>query len=85
MHQPNHLIHNHNRPFSYTIEVQPASYDGMLAIRVSAVAMGGGVVPIASYTLDRWMIDPALGLLEAELEEEAAKEAAAGTDTGTEI
>ncbi len=65
--------------FSYTVEVQPASMDGLLMLRVSAVAADGSGRPIATYALDRWMIDPAMGLVEAEMEEEAAKEEAAGT------
>jgi prepilin-type N-terminal cleavage/methylation domain-containing protein len=69
--------------FTYTIEIQPASLDGMLMIRVSAVAATNQGKQIASYSLDRWMIDPAIGLVEAEMEEEAAKEEAAGTATET--
>lgn len=69
--------------FTYSIEVQPATMDGMLMVRASAVASDGSGRQIANYALDRWLIDPALGLLEAEMEEEAAKEAAAGTETTT--
>ncbi|NND98934.1 MAG: type II secretion system protein [Pirellulaceae bacterium] len=65
--------------FIYTIEVQPAGIDGMLLIRVIANATDSDGRVLATYSLDRWLIDPALGLEEAELEEEAAKEAAAGT------
>ncbi|QDT09354.1 type II secretion system protein [Stieleria marina] len=67
--------------FTYNVEVQPASMDGLLMIRVSAIASDSAGSPIATYALDRWMIDPELGLAEAELEEEAAKEEAAGTAT----
>jgi prepilin-type N-terminal cleavage/methylation domain-containing protein len=69
--------------FTYTIEIQPASLDGMLMIRVSTVAATSQGKQIASYSLDRWLIDPAIGLVEAEMEEEAAKEEAAGTATET--
>lgn len=67
--------------FTYTIEIQPASLDGMLMVRVLAVGADSRGKTIAQYSLDRWMIDPAIGLLEAEMEEEAAKEEAAGTAT----
>ena len=69
--------------FIYSTEVAPAPLDGMLAIRVSVQAQNtnGGIQ--ANYQLTRWMIDPALGLEEAEAEEEAAKEEAAGG--GTEV
>jgi type II secretory pathway pseudopilin PulG len=67
-----------NTPFHYTVEVQPAPLDGLLAIRVTVVGENpDGGPPLARYSLVRWMIDPALGLEEAEAEEEAMKEAAA--------
>ena len=64
--------------FSYSVDVQPAGLEGMLVIRVLVSAKDGNEKLIASYSLDRWMIDPAFGLQEMELEEEAAKEAAKG-------
>ncbi|WP_040768714.1 hypothetical protein [Novipirellula maiorica] len=65
-------------PFQYSVEVQPASLDGLLAVRVTVEATDpDGGPAIATYALTRWMIDPALGLAEAEAEEEAAKEAEA--------
>jgi prepilin-type N-terminal cleavage/methylation domain-containing protein len=67
-------------PYVYAVEIMPGAFDGMLVVRVSVNALDpNNGAPIAQYSLTRWMIDPLLGLEEAELEEEAAKEAAAGT------
>ncbi len=69
-------------PFSYSVEVQPGQFDGLLVIRVFVVADNpDGGPPIAQYSLVRWMIDPALGLEEAEAEEKAAQEEAAAGET----
>ena len=66
--------------FMYSVEVQPGPLEGLLAIRVGVEAVNpDGGAPLATYALTRWMIDPALGLEEAEMEEEAAKEEAADT------
>jgi prepilin-type N-terminal cleavage/methylation domain-containing protein len=60
-------------PMYYSVEVAPASIDGLLAIRVSVeVQNGAGTASIASYSLTRWAVDPALGLEQAEAEEQAA-------------
>ncbi len=68
--------------FLYAVAVAPASLDGMLAIRVSVQAEDpNGGPPIANYSLTRWIIDPALGLEEAEAEAKAAKEAEADAET----
>ncbi|GAA5510788.1 type II secretion system protein [Novipirellula caenicola] len=65
-------------PFQYSVEVQPGSLDGLLSVRVTVEATDpDSGVAIATYALTRWMIDPALGLAEAEAEEEAAEEAEA--------
>ncbi|GAA4466746.1 type II secretion system protein [Novipirellula rosea] len=65
-------------PFQYSVEVQPAALDGLLAVRVTVEATDpDGGPAIATYALTRWMIDPTLGLEEAEAEEKAAKEAEA--------
>lgn len=65
-------------PFTYAVDVQPAPLDGLLAILVTVEAQNpNGGPALASYSLMRWMIDPALGLEEAEAEEEAARAAAA--------
>ncbi len=62
--------------FTYSIEVQPAPLDGLLAVRVTVEAVNpNGGAPLATYTLDRWMIDPMLGLEQLEAEEQAAREA----------
>lgn len=66
-------------PFYYSVDVQPAPLDGLLVIRVVVEAQDpSGGPPLARYSLTRWMVDPALGLEEAEAEEEAMKAEAAG-------
>jgi prepilin-type N-terminal cleavage/methylation domain-containing protein len=68
-------------PFHYSVEVEPAPLDGLLAIRVTVVGENpDGGPPLARYALVRWMVDPALGLAEAEAEEEAMKEEAAAAE-----
>lgn len=64
--------------FVYNIEIQPAPLDGMLIVRVSATASDANGGIIATYALDRWMVDPAMGLEELELQEEEARAIAAG-------
>ncbi len=61
--------------FMFSVEVMPGQLDGLLVIRVrvEAVDSNGGPAT-AVYTLDRWMIDPALGLAEMEAEAEMARE-----------
>ncbi len=68
--------------FTYSVDVQPGQLDGLLIVRVVVVAQDtDGGPPIATYSLVRWMIDPTLGLEEAEAEEKAAQEeAAAGAE-----
>ena len=66
-------------PFFYSVEVQPGQLDGLLSIRITVEAQNpNGGPPLARYALVRWMIDPALGLEEAEAEEELMKEEARG-------
>jgi len=61
--------------FFYALDVVPASLDGMLAIRISVEAQDpDGGPPIATYALTRWIVDPALGLAEAEAEAQAMKD-----------
>ncbi|TWT83931.1 hypothetical protein CA13_54050 [Planctomycetes bacterium CA13] len=68
--------------FTYSVEVLPAPLDGLLSIRVSVDGVNpDGGSSIASYALTRWMIDPALGLEEAEEAEEAEKAAAESAAT----
>jgi general secretion pathway protein I len=76
-----------NTPFVYAIDVVPASLDGILAIRVSVEAQDlDGGPPLATYSLTRWMVDPALGLVEAEEQvkaDKAAKAEAAAAGAGS--
>lgn len=75
--------------FNYAVEIAPAPLEGMLAIRVSVQAEDAdGGAPLATYSLVRWIIDPALGLEQAEAEAQAAKAetdaaAASGSAVGT--
>jgi len=74
--------------FEYAVEVQQAPLEGILAIRVSvqAYAPGNRTQPLATYSLQRWIVDPALGLEQLQVEEEAAsEEAAAASDSGAAI
>lgn len=60
-------------PMDYSVEVALASLDGLLTIRVTIqVQNDNGTAPLANYSLTRWVVDPALGLEEAEEEEKAA-------------
>ncbi len=71
--------------FVYSIQVQPGQLQGILAVRVQVDAVNpGGGVPLVSFSLDRWMVDPTLDLEGAEAEELAAQEAAAGESEATE-
>ena len=61
--------------YNYSVEVMPGQLEGMLNMRVTVEAMGGdGTQRLAIYALDRWIIDPALGLEEAEIEEQMARD-----------
>lgn len=61
--------------YSYSLEVMPGQMDGLLSVRITVTALAGdGSKQLAIYALDRWVVDPALGLVEAEMEEEAARE-----------
>lgn len=63
-------------PMNYSVEVGPAPMDGLIAIRITAkVLRDVGSAPIAQSTLTRWIVDPALGLEQAEADEKAAAEA----------
>lgn len=72
-----------NTPFIYSVEVQQAPLSGMLMLRVTVEAQNpDGGPPLARYSLVRWMVDPALGLEEAEAEEQAMREEmAAGAES----
>ncbi|MCO8121980.1 type II secretion system GspH family protein [Stieleria sp. TO1_6] len=61
--------------YQYSTEVMQGQLDGMLSVRVTVkVFAGDGGTPLATYALDRWVIDPTLGLEAAEAEEAAARE-----------
>ncbi|MEM8666575.1 MAG: type II secretion system protein [Planctomycetota bacterium] len=69
-------------PFTYSVDVQPGQLDGLLIVRVvvTAQSTNQGAPPTATYSLVRWMVDPALGLEQLEAEEEAAREEAAAAE-----
>lgn len=70
-------------PLSYSVEVVPSTMEGILAVRVSVFVQGDDVQSsLASYSLTRWIVDPDLGLEEAEAAEE---EAAAAAEEGAEL
>ena len=61
--------------FIYSVEITPGQMDGLMAARVTVTAFGGdGSEKLAVFALDRWFIDPTMGLVEAEAEELAARE-----------
>lgn len=61
--------------YTYSVEVSPGQLDGLLSMRVTVKALANnGEQQVAIYSLDRWVIDPLLGLEEMELEEEQARE-----------
>ncbi len=62
----------------YTVDVTQGPLSGLLVIRVTVEAQDpDGGPPVARYALTRRMIDPLLGLEEAEREEQAASTSAA--------
>ena len=64
--------------FEYSVEVQPGSMNGLLSLRVAVRALDpDNAATIATYSLTRWMIDPALGLDQAEADELAELEGTA--------
>lgn len=66
-------------PFFYSVDVLPGQLDGLLSIRVQVQAMNpNSNTPRVTYSLVRWMVDPALGLEEAEAAAKAEAEALAG-------
>ncbi|QDS92983.1 hypothetical protein FF011L_17380 [Roseimaritima multifibrata] len=78
--------------FLYSVEVLPATMQGLLTIRVTVASeeLGFNEQPRIQYSLIRWIVDPALGLeqlerdaeAEAELEAEMAAEASADSGSG---
>lgn len=68
--------------FQYSVEVQPAQMQGLLVVRVlvESLDLDGGS-PRTRYALTRWLVNPTLGLEQAEADEAAMleeKAAAAG-------
>lgn len=71
-------------PFFYSVDVQPAPLEGLLAVLVTVEAANpNGGPPLARYALMRWMVDPALGLEQAEAEAEAMQEEEAAAAGGS--
>ncbi|MEM8910244.1 MAG: type II secretion system protein [Planctomycetota bacterium] len=60
--------------FLSQIDVAPAAMDGMLAIRVSIQSVDANGNVIATYGLNRWLIDPLLGLADIAAEEAALRD-----------
>ncbi len=61
-------------PFVYSVDVGPAPIDGLLAIRVNVEAQDtNGGPSLATFSLTRWIVDPARGLEALEEEERAMK------------
>lgn len=72
-----------NAVFQYSVEVMPAPMDGMLSIKVSVQSIDEDLgEPRTNYSLIRWMIDPMLGLEEAEAAEDAYLEEKAAMASG---
>ncbi len=60
--------------FQYAVEVAPAPIDGLLVLRVSVEAKSPDAdAAVASYSITRWIIDPLLGLEQAEAEAAAMR------------
>ncbi|MGB1927199.1 MAG: prepilin-type cleavage/methylation domain-containing protein, partial [Rubripirellula sp.] len=74
-----------NAEFQYSVEVMPAPMDGMLSINVSVQSIDQDLGEArTSYSLMRWVIDPMLGLEEAEAAEDAYLEEKAAMASGGE-
>lgn len=61
-------------PFLYSVDVQQAPLDGLIAIQVNVEAANSNGGPsLATYSLVRWIVDPALELEQLEADEEALR------------
>ena len=61
--------------YTHTVEIQPAPLDGLLAVRVTVKALeSDDSTAIATVSLTRWVVDPSLGLEQAEADEKALRE-----------
>ena len=70
---------------NYSVEIGQAPIDDLILIRVSVAVLGSdGKTPLAHHSLTRWMVDPALGLEEAEAEAKAAKKDKEEANDGSE-
>jgi Tfp pilus assembly protein PilV len=67
--------------YTLSTQIQPAPLNGLLAVQVSVTgtAVDGSQEPL-TVSLVRWMIDPNLGLEQAEADEKAAAEEAAAAE-----
>jgi len=67
--------------YNYTVEVQPASLDGLLSVRVAVKALeSDSITAIATFSLTRWVVDPTLALEQAEADEKAIRDEMTGED-----
>jgi len=67
--------------YNYTVEVQPASLDGLLSLRVSVKAVeSDNITAIATFSLTRWVVEPGLALEQAEADEKGMREEMIGED-----
>ena len=65
------------------MDVAPAPMDGMLTIKVTVESIDNDLGEARTkYSLSRWLIDPMLGLEEAEAEEDAMVEEKAAMASG---
>lgn len=65
--------------YRHTIEVQQGSMDGLLSVRVTVQAVDpDSDNAIATVSLTRWLVDPTLGLEQAEADEKALREEMTG-------
>ena len=72
-----------NSVFQYSVDVAPAPMDGMLTIKVTVESIDTDLGEARTkYSLSRWLIDPMLGLEEAEAEEDAMVEEKAAMASG---
>lgn len=66
-------------PYRYSVEVQPGSLDGLLAVRVTVKALeSDDLTAIATFSLTRWVVDPTLGLEQAEADQRVQREQLTG-------
>lgn len=65
--------------YQYSVDVMQTSVNGLLTVRVTVQASStDGGPPLAQYGITRWMIDPMLGLEQAEAEAQAGQNSGLG-------